>query len=344
MVGLVFLVASLIGWLIGRWPALFWFPLAVGIFFLAVAMFDIVTVKWQVRPSEPLPRRHDDLDTFDLIRSRRSCRSFQSRTLTPGDRAELDQTIDRWTNPQRLIGSAAIRLEYVAASLTVWPTVGAHEFIVAIAPRDYDRVAIIDVGRSLQHVVLHATRMGVATCWIGPGADQSSVIAHLGDRFDPDRDHVVCVCAVGYRSSFQPTLIRMMERFQHRRLPLSALFFSDPELRRPLPVDEPPFNSFGRCYEVCQWSPSSYNSQTTRCVAVTNHDRDVVRFDFYASTTSRFYAPVALGIWCANWEAGCRALGIPGHFTVLNPPERGVGDSADPPCYGSSWLVGAGLG
>ena len=150
-----------------------------------------------MRPSEPLPRRHDDLDTFDLIRSRRSCRSFQSRTLTPGDRAELDQTIDRWTNPQRLIGSAAIRLEYVAASLTVWPTVGAHEFIVAIAPRDYDRVAIIDVGRSLQHVVLHATRMGVATCWIGPGADQSSVIAHLGDRFDPDRDHVVCVCAVG---------------------------------------------------------------------------------------------------------------------------------------------------
>ena len=29
-----------------------------------------------------------------------------------------------------------------------------HEFLVAIAPKDYDRVAILDVGRSLQKVVL----------------------------------------------------------------------------------------------------------------------------------------------------------------------------------------------
>lgn len=95
--------------------------------------------------------------------------------------------------------------------MTVWPGVGAHEFLVAIAPRSYDRLALIDVGRNLQKVVLHATRMGVATCWIGPGADQSSVIKHLGDRFDPDRDHVVCICAVGYRSRFQPLSIRVAE-------------------------------------------------------------------------------------------------------------------------------------
>jgi hypothetical protein len=36
--------------------------------------------------------------------------------------------------------------------------VGAHEFLVAVAPRDYDRVAVIDVGRSLQKVVTAATR------------------------------------------------------------------------------------------------------------------------------------------------------------------------------------------
>ena len=46
-----------------------------------------------------------------------------------------------------------------------------------------------------------------------------------------------------------------------------------------------------------------------------------VRFDFYASTASRFYAPVALGIWCANWETGCGALGIPGQFAELKPEE-----------------------
>jgi nitroreductase len=48
---------------------------------------------------------------------------------------------------------------------------GAHELLVAVAPRDYDRVAVIDVGRSLQKVVTAATRAGISTCWIGPGAD-----------------------------------------------------------------------------------------------------------------------------------------------------------------------------
>ena len=33
----------------------------------------------------------------------------------------------------------------------------------------------------------HATRMGVATCWIGPGADHKSVVAKMGNRFDEAR-------------------------------------------------------------------------------------------------------------------------------------------------------------
>ena len=89
--------------------------------------------------------------------------------------------------------------------------------MVALAPRDYDRLAVIDVGRSLQKVVLAATRMGLATCWIGPGADQKSVERHLGARFDPARDHVVCVCALGYESRYKPLMIRLLQRAMHPR-------------------------------------------------------------------------------------------------------------------------------
>ena len=98
------------------------------------------------------------------------------------------------------IGTRAVRFEYVSQTLTVWPTVNASEFLVAIAPLEYDKLAVIDVGRTLERIVADATRMGLGTCWIGPGADQRSIQRHLGDRFDPARDHVVCVCAVGYRS------------------------------------------------------------------------------------------------------------------------------------------------
>lgn len=342
-VALIFLAVAIVGGLIGVAPlVLFWLPGAVALILLAFLAFDLVTVKLGIRPAESIPRPKDDLDAFDLMRGRRSCRSFQSRDLTDAHRQEILDVALEDCRPDHLVGTSRIRLEYVAAPLTVWPAVGAHEFLIAIAPKRYDRLAVIDVGRSLQHLVLQATRLGIATCWIGPGADHSSILKHLGDRFDPENDHIICVCAIGYRSRFMPLFVHFMELVQHRRLPLSSLFFADDHYSEPLAVDKAPWSAFGRCYEVCQWSPSSYNSQTTRCAAVTGptaDGRQTLRFDFAAATDSRYYAAIALGIWCADWESGCEALGITGHFGVLTPQQRGVMDAPALPRYDVSWVV-----
>jgi hypothetical protein len=224
---------------------------------------------------------------------------------------------------------------------------------VAIAPSEYNRLAVIDVGRSLQKIVMDATRMGLGTCWIGPGAKQASVARHLGDRFNPKKDHVICVCAIGYKSWYIPMFLRIFNLQFHRRLPLSSLFFADSHFDRPLDVEAYPFNRFGRNYEICEWAPSSYNGQTTRCVAVMEQNRmgepariedrsRLARFDFYAVTDSRYYAAVALGIWCANWELGCEALGLQGHLAVLSADERDLHTQMtfpQLPRYDVSWVV-----
>mmetsp|Transcript_76469 Transcript_76469/g.200626 ORF Transcript_76469/g.200626 Transcript_76469/m.200626 type:complete len:378 (-) Transcript_76469:36-1169(-) len=341
-----FLIAGLGSLAVGTaWHIiLFWLPFGIGCLLTMVLIFDICTIKSGLHPSELIPLRKDDLGAFDLMRARRSCRSFQaSRSLTASDKAELMECVGRQVRGEGLLGTRPIRLAYVAAPLTVWPVVGAHEFLVAIAPREYSRLATIDVGRCLQKVVIHATRMGVATCWIGPGADQASVVRHLGaERFNDQEDHVICVCAVGYASAFVPSVIRLMQGVvQNHRLPLSSLFFADPLFQEPLDVDAPRFSAFGRCYEACQWSPSSFNAQPTRVAAVVKNN-GVERFDFCAATTSRYYAAVALGIWCANWETGCEALGIRGHFSVLTPAERGVEGAPELPLYDISWVAGNG--
>lgn len=309
----------------------------VGYLLLAVEVFDLITVKFRIRPPERLPKRNDDLGLFDLMRTRRSCRSFQARKLTDADREELMESVHKNSAETRL-GKSPVRFEYVSAHLTVWPTVNASEFLVAIAPLEYDRLAVMDVGRSLQKIVMDATRMGLGTCWIGPGADHKSIMQQLGDRFDPQRDHIICVCAIGYKSGFIPMFIRAFNAQFYRRLPLSSLFFADPQMKEPLNVDAYPSNKFERTYEICQWAPSSYNGQTTRCVAVTDSN-DLSRFDFYAVTESRYYAPVALGIWCANWEMGCASLGIHGHFAVLSDDERGVQEKKELPKYDISWVL-----
>jgi len=336
---ILFLIATfayLLGFIPVAYPFIF-----VGSLLLMVLIFDIFTVKFNLRPRERLPKRNDDLDKFDLMRARRSCRSFQARKLTSTDHSELMEYVRLRSEPPNcnLIGKHAIRFEYVSAPLTVWPVVGAHEFLVAIAPKEYNRLSVIDVGRSLQKIVIDATRMGLATCWIGPGADQDSIVKHLGNRFNPEDDHIICVCAIGYKSWYKPLLLRFIQVLQHRRLPLSSLFFTDSYFKESLNVDTSPYQRFGRCYEICQWSPSAFNSQTTRCIAVFEKkggegEPCLVGFDFYATTQSRYYAAVALGIWCANWEIGCEALGIQGHFAVLAAEER-----LQLPRYDVSWVL-----
>ena len=306
----------------------------LGSLLFIAALFDLVTVKFNLRFSERLPNRNDALDLFDLMRARHSCRSFQTRKLTEADHAELMDSIQRHLAEPR-IGEAPIRFEYIAAPLTVWPVVNATEFLVAIAPKEYVRLSVIDVGRSLQKVVMDAIRMGLGTCWIGPGADHASIMQNLGERFDSEKDHIVCVCAVGYKSNYIPLFIRIFNsRLSNSRLPQSELFFADADFNQPLDVDAPPFNHYGRNYEICQWAPSSYNGQTTRCAAVTDEKGAIKSFDFYAATASQYYAPVALGIWAANWEMGCDALGIQGHFAV-RPTEK----EATLPRYDLSWVA-----
>ena len=341
---LIMLIIAGVGWLIGYWPIfLFWAPLGIAAMLSIALVGTVLVVKYGMHPAERIPADKNDLDAFNLMRARHSCRSFQSRNLTEEHRAELMEVVQIHSQQKQQLGQQPVRFEYVSAPLTVWPVVGAHEFLVAIAPCEYDRLSIIDVGCSLQKIVLHATRMGLATCWIGPGADQKSIIQHLDDKFDPTKDHVICLCAIGYESMFKPLFIRFMQRLQHRRLPLSELFFTDLSFKLPLKTASPPFNEYGRCYEVCQWSPSSFNSQTTRCAAITdqvvNQDR-LIRFDFFAATTSRYYAAVALGIWCANWETGCAALNKTGHFEILSPEERNDEEISGLPRYDISWVVG----
>lgn len=340
---LIFLALALagIGALIGRAPnVLVGVPLVLAGLLTLNLIVDLVTVKWGCRPAERRVRTLDHLDAFDLMQARRSCRSFQRANLTDEHRRALMSSVVRHTAPEAVLGDAPIRFEYIAAPLTVWPVVGGHEFLVAIAPKEYSRSALVDVGRSLQHVVLGATRRGIATCWIGPGADHRSILRELGDRFDPERDHIACVCAVGYKSRYAPLFIRLMQAGQHRRRKLSSLFYADADLRAPLGLDSEPFSEFERTFEACRWSPSSFNGQPTRCVGRVEAGGDGrPAFDFYAATPSRYYAAVALGIWLADWETGCEALSIPGHFTTVPPEQRDVPAGREVPHYDVSWVA-----
>ena len=65
---LLFLIASLAR-LFGLMPVAYLFLIASGLL-LAIFTFDLVTVKFRLRPRERLPERKGKMDTFDLMRAR----------------------------------------------------------------------------------------------------------------------------------------------------------------------------------------------------------------------------------------------------------------------------------
>jgi hypothetical protein len=69
------------------------------------------------------------------MRSRVSCRSFQCWNLNQSDRSAVLESARVHASSGRLPGSQGIRYEYVDGPLTVWPVVGAREFLVAIGYR-----------------------------------------------------------------------------------------------------------------------------------------------------------------------------------------------------------------
>lgn len=342
MILLLLLIAAIGSW-VGVLPViLVWLPLALAALLALNLCYDLLTVRYNIRPKEAVPAPLDKLNVFELMRARVSCRSFQNRNITEQHLKQLMKATDKYSAADSQLGSSRIRFEYIAAPLTVWPVVGCREFLVAIAPKEYNRLAVIDVGRSLQKVVLDMSRLGLSTCWIGPGADQKSIIHHLGEKFNLEKDHVICICAIGYASKFKPLALRGMQRAQRNRLPLEQLFFAGETFQSPLKTMDAPYDKFAKCYKACQWSPSSYNGQTTRCAAVLEEidgQTKSFRFDFCASTHSKYYAVVALGIWCANWELGCKELGYNGHFKVLSEANKRAKGIPDLPKYDVSWVL-----
>lgn len=309
----------------------------IGALMLIRILFDFLTVKLDFRFSEPRPKRNDDKNIFELMLSRNSCRSYQTKKMDEADYNELMESVQKHLAEPKF-SSEEIRIEYISIPIRVWPVVNATEFLVAIAPKEYNRLAVMDVGRTLQKIVVDATRMGLATCWIGPGADHESITSKLGERFNPVKDNIICVCSIGYESRYKPIFIRIFSNQMRTRLPIDSLFFDDYEMNHPIDINQEPYKLFKENYEACRWAPSSYNGQTTRGVIVTDND-EINRIDFLASTSSRFYAAVASGIWCANWEMGCNELQIEGAFTKLKQSEIEFTESQKAPVYDMSWVL-----
>ena len=279
------------------------------------------------------------MDTRELIDRRYSCRTYLERPISDADRESLTTFMERKT-----VGpfGSGVRFGLIAASTddeSALKRLGTYGFIkgatgflvgaVRRGPRDLE-----DYGYLLEEVVLHATGLGLGTCWLGGTFTRSTFTSRFGGV---DRDEVMpAVVSIGHPGDDGTERIREREEGT-RRLPPDELFFAD-DFGKPL--DGERAGGFAGALEAVRMAPSATNKQPWRLV------RRGGDWHFYLLRTKGYgkgspwfkllriadLQRVDLGIAMCHFALVARESGRSGRWVVedpgLAPPGPGIEYSA----------------
>lgn len=247
----------------------------------------------------------------DMIRQRKSVRTFTGEPLTNEDRAAIDQFIQSPTNPFHV--SVDFRLldvkKYGLSSPVV---VGADLYLAAKVKRcKYYEIAF---GYSFEHVCLYAESLGVGTAMLAASINRAA----FEKAMDVQNDEVLIVASpVGYpaqKKSIRESLMRKGLKADER-IPFAQLFFNKQYGNQLTPSSA---GVFAEALEMARWAPSAVNKQPWRAVV----SDDVVHF--YEEKTTKDsplgdIQKVDVGIALAHFDLTMQEDSHNGRFVENDP-------------------------
>jgi len=231
----------------------------------------------------------------DIIQERYSCRSYEERPIA-------DETRRRLAYIASSIGSGPLgtspRFELVAATSedraalrglgTYGFIKGAMGFIVGATHQPQRGTE--DYGYLMELIILHATDLGLGTCWLGGSFTKSSFAAKISAG---DDEVVPAVAAVGYTAERPRAVDSLVRRTvgSDRRLPWQDLFFKG-SFSTPLSREEA--GEYAVSLEMLRLGPSASNKQPWRVVKADD------TWHFFLARTRGY----GQGILMRNWTRG----------------------------------------
>jgi len=263
----------------------------------------------------------------ELIRRRRSCRSFDGRALE----AQVLEGLERYAAGvaapfgSRLrfgvIDNEKVRAENLFSAGSYGMIKGARYYLAALVPRDEPR-RWEDAGFVLEAVVLHAAGLGLGTCWIGGVFDRKRFGRVLGIRADEQLPAVVALGRPADKRSLRDRLVRWSARGD-RRKPVDDLFFAG---RWNSPMAMEGAGQWAQVLESVRLAPSASNRQPWRIVRLGSD------FHFYLARDRTYSAmmPLAdlqridLGIAMCHFQFSAFEAGLDGKWRDQDPRVSGT--------------------
>lgn len=199
------------------------------------------------------------MNTLELIRSRRSVRTFDGRALSEEDREKILIYARKTENPYD-IPMEWYMLSQERHHLSTPVIVGADTYIAGKISRIPHAEEAF--GYTFEKVVLYAQSMGIGSTWIAGTMDRGAFERAVSLK---DGEVMPCISPLGYpaaKMSLRETMMRKGIKAD-KRLPFEQLFFKGTFAT---PIAEADAGDYHDLLEMVRWSPSAVNKQPWRIV------------------------------------------------------------------------------
>lgn len=283
----------------------------------------------------PLDKPLGALDTRSLtevIKKRKSTRTYKPERLTPEHKKAIEDFI---CQNNKGIGGEEINIVILEKAesekqmkLAYGAIKGNHTYLLGMARHNPE--TRLNYGYIMEKIVLKATELGVASCWIGYFDHDYFNDLNLEKGFV-----IPGLVIIGYAAQRLSSAEKLM-RFAvsaSQRLPWDRLFF-DYQTKSPLVAETSPniaetINDYTESLEMLRLAPSSSNSQPWRVY----FDKPANEFHFFKKPKSQIYERLGmheldLGIAMAHFELTSQKNGLKGNWVRkqegIAAPEEGL--------------------
>jgi len=249
------------------------------------------------------------MNIIEIIRKRKSCRSFNQVLLSPAEKKDLENYM---RDNGKLLSNEIINLSIVEIKpegkkmkLDYGIIQGHNTYILGKSKSTLD--SRVNYGYLMEKVVLKATGMNISTCWIGYFDD-----TYFNDIHGENGFEIPGIVIIGYSQDKLTNLDKFL-RFNvgaSKRQSWEKLFFN---YKSKTPITPALINKYSDSLEMVRLAPSSGNSQPWRIF----FDDTTNEFHFFKKPINKRYEEkglhdIDMGIALAHFELTSLYNGLSG--------------------------------
>ena len=258
---------------------------------------------------------------ISLIKRRSSWRTYKSELITENHKKQMLEIIkNSVSSPYE--GNCSFHFLKIpelgtgeAKRLGTYGVIrGCQEFIVGTAEKTpYAREHFAYI---MEKIILHATELGLGTCWIG-GILKRELFADAINL--PENYLLPAITPIGYnadkRRIFEKGMRSIIKADKSKRKSWDKIFFTN-NFASPITTEEA--GIYETPLEMVRLAPSASNRQPWKIVK--EKDKDI--FHFYFKPHSKIYSSYAkldIGIAVCHFDLSLKELDIKGEWTISEP-------------------------